>query len=110
MLTQLQLPTRIRLWSTLLALLSLEDLALTALALYGMPTAREINPLARIAFDHGLALATILKVVGTTIALITGTYLAKHGHAARVEKTLAAWSAIFLGLNTVSVLVLVGGT
>jgi len=103
------LPDRIRLWSLLLTLLSLEDLGLTLLALRSIPSAREINPLPSIALRNGVLAATLLKLIGIAIAICAAAFLARRGHEARVHKTLVAWSAFYLTLNSISAFTIVGG-
>jgi hypothetical protein len=109
MTTQPKLSNRIILWSILLALLSLEDLALTILALNGVPTARELNPIANVALQHGVLAATALKVSSMILAVAVAAYLARRGFETRVHKTLVAWSAFYIILNGVSTLDLMGG-
>ena len=106
---QLQPHARLTLWWALLAAYSLQDATLTTIALWGAPGAREFNPLADLAFEHGVLLALGLKLAALTIVLGIVWILARTKHWPLVERVLAAWCIVLLAINAFSTIQLLGG-
>ena len=100
---------RLTLWWALLAAYSLQDVVFTTIALRGIPSARELNPLASLAFEHSVLLALALKLAALAIVLVIVWLLARTKHWPLVERILAAWCIILLAVNTYSTIQLLGG-
>ena len=105
---QLSPTRRLILWGGLLAALSLIDFALTAIALRGIQGAEELNPLAALAFQQGLATAFVLKLLAIEIVLLIGLAIAPTPFARTCEKVMMLWCGVFLLVNTYSALQLLG--
>lgn len=105
----LQPRARLTLWWALLAAYSLQDLGLTAVALSGIPEARELNPLADAAFEQGILLAFALKAVALAVVLGIALLLARTKHWPLAERHLAAWCIVLLTVNAHSAIHLLGG-
>lgn len=101
-------PHHVVLWGAVLTLASLEDLALTLIGLDGTQGA-ELNPIAELALSAGFLPALLLKLASLATALTLAVLLARAGYARRAERTLAFWSLVYVTLNSVSTLQLVGG-
>lgn len=102
-------PTRrLILWGGLLASLSLVDFTLTAIALHGIAAAHELNPIARFAFEQGLAAAFLLKLVAIEIVLFIGLACARTPFARTAERVIILWCGIFLIVNAYGGLQLLG--
>lgn len=100
---------RLTLWWALLAAYSLQDVVLTTIALRGLPGARELTPLAGLAFEHSVLLALGFKLAGLAIVLVIVWLLARTKHWPLVERILAAWCIILLAINAYSTIQLLGG-
>lgn len=100
---------RLTLWWALLAAYSLQDLALTTIALRGIHGARELNPLAGAAFEQGILVAFALKAASLALVLGITWVLARTKHWPLVERVLAAWCIILLAVNAYSAIQLIRG-
>jgi hypothetical protein len=105
---QLSSTRRLILWGGLLAALSLVDFTLTAIALSGFAGAEEINPLAALAFEQGLATAFVLKLLAIEIVVLIGLAIAPTPFARTVERVMILWCGVFLIVNACSALQLLG--
>lgn len=100
---------RLTLWWALLSAYSLQDAVLTTIALRGLPGARELNPLAELAFQHGVLLALALKLAALSVVLAIVWVLARTKHWPLVERVLAAWCIVLLAVNAWSSIQILGG-
>lgn len=105
---QLSPPRRLILWGGFLAALSLIDFTLTAVALRGIDGVEEINPLAALAFQQGLATAFVLKLLAIEIVLLIGLAIAPTPFARTCERVMILWCGIFLLVNAYGALQLLG--
>lgn len=101
--------TRITLWTGLLTALSLVEFGLTLIAMHVAPGFRELNPVAAHALGGGILAAALLKLAALALALVAAGYLAKTEHAKATKALLATWACLFLVVNTLSTLALLGG-
>jgi hypothetical protein len=101
--------TRLTLWWALLAAYSLQDLILTSIALQGVPGAREMNPLADLAFEQSILAAAGLKILALTAVLVIVWRLARTKHWPVAERVLVAWCIVILAVNAYSALQILGG-
>lgn len=100
---------RLTLWWALLAAYSLQDVVFTTIALRGISSVRELNPLAGLAFEHSVLVALALKIAALTIVLAIVRLLARTKHWPLVERILAAWCIVLLAINAWSSIQLLGG-
>lgn len=100
---------RLTLWWALLAAYSLQDVTLTTIALQGIPSAREVNPLAGLALEQSVLLALSGKLAALAIVLGIAWLLARTKHWPLVERILAAWCLVLLAVNAWSSIQLLGG-
>lgn len=101
--------TRLTLWWALLAAYSLQDVIFTTMALYGIPSAREMNPIADLAFERGFLAAFALKAAGLAIVLGIAWKISRTKHWPLAERTLACWCIVLLTVNTYSAIQILGG-
>lgn len=99
---------RLILWGGLLAALSLIDFTLTAIALQGVGGATELNPLAALAFQQGLATAFVLKLLAIEVVLLIGLAIAPTPSVRTMERVMILWCGVFLLVNAYSALQLLG--
>lgn len=100
---------RLTLWWALLAAYSMQDVILTTMALYGIPSAREMNPIADLAFERGFLGAFALKTAGLAIVLGICWKLSRTTHWPLAERTLACWCIVLLTVNAYSAIQILGG-
>lgn len=105
---QLSPTRRLILWGGLLAALTLIDFTLSAIALRGLEGATELNPIASMAFQQGLATAFVLKLLAIEIVLLIGLAIAPTPFARTMERVMMLWCMVFLLVNAYSALQLLG--
>lgn len=101
---------RLTLWWALLSAYSMQDAVLTTIALYGIPSARELNPIAGLAFEHGALAAFAFKAAGLAIVLAILWQLARTKHWPVAERALVCWCVVLLTVNAYSAIQILGGT
>ena len=92
-------PWRLLIFGASLAALSLLDQLLTTVAFETFQHARELNPLAGLAFEQGLLAAFLLKLVAIELLFCFLLILAPTRYARDAERVVLVWCFVYVIVN-----------
>lgn len=94
-------PSAVVLW-VLLAVVSLQDFALTVWGLSMIEGSREVNPLPALAFSEGIWVALAVKVVTLLLVLVVVLILDRRPYQRPLGALLAVWCVLIACVNVFS--------